>query len=129
MRTPQADQTAFDSDWRGVHLLLSLESSDVALRHAEALLDGAVTARQRAAALEARARVLCERFEPEAGLVDAQAAAAAAAEAAEPRLQVLAAQRAASALMRLARPAEAVAAQQAALDSLDCLDDQDGCSG
>ncbi|MBS0446415.1 MAG: AAA family ATPase [Proteobacteria bacterium] len=124
-RTPDGDERAFRADWRSVHLLLGLESADVALAHAEALLACAVTPSQRAAALEARARVLCERFEPEAGLADAQAARALATDAGETRLRLLAEQRAATALMRLARPAEAVVVQQASLGLLDGLSDEE----
>lgn len=122
---PGSAAAAFDCDWRGVRLLLSLDSADAALARAETLLATAGDEHQRAAALEARAYVRAERFEPEAALDDARAAVELARGCGARRVELLAAQRAAAALMRLARPAEAVAAQEARRDALGSLDDEE----
>jgi DNA-binding SARP family transcriptional activator len=106
---------------------------DTAARCAE-LLHSAADDGQRANALELRAYLNAERYEPEAALEAAQQAlallpGAAADEAqalsAQARLRLLATQRAAQALARLSRPGEALALMEPLQPAANRLPDRD----
>ena len=112
---------AFRCDWRRVHVMLGAGGAGGALVLANELLQAAEGPHERAAALEARAHVLCERYEAEDALAAAREAQRLSQSGVDPRLKLLAAQRAAGALMRLGRAAEAAAELQADDDQLAAL--------
>ncbi len=117
---------AFACEVRRVRLLLLLDSADLALAAADALLARAEGPAQRVEALEARAFVRGERLELEAALDDAQAALALALPPEVPaRLRLIASQRAAAVLLRLGRPAEAATLLEAPPEDVEGLPDHE----